>query len=91
VKAALHGASVVSAGMTKTGFLSDPASRPSASWAGRLAWLKSQGVDDDDERVVECRNALAYWRLHKAVDAETGQLSATGIDRLVSELRAVTA
>jgi hypothetical protein len=83
----LHSASVVSAGMTNTSVLSDPASRPSASWAGRLAWLKSQGVDDDDERVVECRNALAYWRLHKAVDAESGQLSPPGVDLLVSQLR----
>jgi hypothetical protein len=74
--------------MTNTSVTTDPASRPSASWAGRLAWLCSQGVDDDDDRKIECRQALAYHRLHRAVVVEAGQLSRPGVDRLVTELRA---
>lgn len=67
----------------------DPASRPSASWCARLAYLKSRGYGEGDPWVVECREALAYWRVHKSIGAEAGQLSRPGADRLIAELKAV--
>lgn len=65
----------------------DPAARSAASWSATLASLKSRGVPDDDSRVVAAREGLAYHRVHRAVAAETGQLSPAGIDRLVAQLR----
>ncbi len=56
------------------------------SWVARLAWLKREGVSESDQRVVECRAALAYYRIHKVIDDESG-LSPAGVDRLVLELR----
>jgi environmental stress-induced protein Ves len=41
--------------------------------------------------VVECREALAYWRISRAVDAEAGHLGRPGVDRLVSQLRGAAA
>jgi hypothetical protein len=55
----------------------------------RYAYLRSKGHGDDDDGVQECLRAMAYYCVHKAVDAESGQLSPPGIDRLVDELRAV--
>lgn len=65
----------------------DPASRSAASWSATLASLKSRGVPDDDPRVAAAREGLAFHRVRRAVTAETGQLSAAGIDRLVAQLR----
>jgi len=65
----------------------DPAARSAASWSATLASLKSRGVPDDDPRVITAREGLAYYRVRRAVVAETGQLSAAGVDRLVAELR----
>ena len=66
---------------------SDPASRSAGSWNGRLAALKSREVPETDPRVIECREALAFHRVRRAVDAEAGRLSRPGVDRLVSQLR----
>lgn len=65
----------------------DPAARSAASWSATLASLKSRGVVDEDPRVVTAREGLAFHRVRRAVMAETGQLSAAGIDRLVAQLR----
>ncbi|OQZ88807.1 hypothetical protein BST11_21020 [Mycobacterium alsense] len=73
--------------MTNFQVATDPESRPSASWAGRLAVLKSRAVPDDDPRIIECRQALAYHRVQRAINAETGQLSRPGVDRLLTQLR----
>lgn len=73
--------------MQKLCVSADPESRDRPSWQGRLAVLKSRAVPDDDPRVIECREALAYHRVHKAIGAETGQLSRAGVDRLVAQLR----
>ncbi|MCV7257862.1 hypothetical protein [Mycobacterium shimoidei] len=69
----------------------DPESRERGTWVGRLAVLKSRDVPDDDPRVVECRQALAYYRVRRAVAAETGQLSRAGADRLRVQLREAVA
>jgi hypothetical protein len=69
----------------------DPASRSCASWVARLAYLKSRSVPDSDPGVIEAREALAYYRVHKAVDAAVGLLSRPGVDRLVTELRGAVA
>ncbi|ANE82880.1 hypothetical protein A7U43_13230 [Mycobacterium adipatum] len=71
-----------------TGVLTtDPAARSAASWSATLASLKSRGVPDDDPRVIAAREGLAYHRVHRAVTAESGHLSAVGVDRLVAQLR----
>jgi hypothetical protein len=64
----------------------DPASRSASSWAATLAALKSRAVPEDDPRIIECRQALAYHRVQRAINAETGQLSRPGVNRLVSQL-----
>ncbi len=64
----------------------DPASRSASSWSALLANLKSRGAPDTDIRVIECRQALAYWRIARSVNRETGQLSAPGADRLRSAI-----
>lgn len=69
----------------------DPESRTVSQWVSLNASLKSHGAADDDPRVVECREALAYYRVRRAVIAEVGQLSPPGVDRLVSELRGAVA
>lgn len=65
----------------------DPASRSRSSWVAVLANLKSRGAPDTDPQVIACRQALAYYRARKAIDAEAGELSVPGVDRLVSQLR----
>ena len=64
----------------------DPASKSRASWVATLANLKSRGAPDTDPQVIACRQGLAYYRARKAIDAEAGQLSAPGVDRLVATL-----
>lgn len=65
----------------------DPEARERSSWAGRLAQLVSRGASEDDPRVIECRAGLAYHRIRQSIDADAGQLSRPGVDRLVSQLR----
>lgn len=62
-----------------------------ASWRSRLASLKSRGAADGDPRVVECRQALAFLRVSKAIDTAVGELSATDVDQLVEALRQAVA
>ena len=69
----------------------DPARRSASSWSATLAALKSRRVPDTDPRVIECREALAYWRVSRAVNAEQGHLSRAGADRLVAALRGAVA
>ncbi|WP_133689209.1 hypothetical protein [Mycobacterium sp. BK086] len=68
---------------------SDPVEMSHVS--GRLGALKSRGVPDDDPRVTECRDALAYYRLRNSIAAERGLLSPASITRLVSQLREAVA
>ena len=56
----------------------DPTSMPPARWQSRLAALKSRSVGDTDHRVVACLQALSYWRVRRAVEAELGSGSLTG-------------
>lgn len=72
--------------MTSTVSIADPASRSASSWAASLAALKSRHVPDDDHRVIEARHALSYHRVHRAIDAERGQLNRAGADRLRAQL-----
>ncbi|OBB38025.1 hypothetical protein [Mycolicibacterium fortuitum] len=65
----------------------DPASRSASSWSALLANLKSRGAPDTDPRVIECRQGLAYHRVLRSVVRDVGELSAPGVDRLVSQLR----
>lgn len=69
----------------------DPASRSASSWSASLASLKSRGAPDSDPRVIAARQGLSYWRCKRSVDAEAGQLSRAGVDRLVSDLRGAVA
>jgi hypothetical protein len=69
----------------------DPASKPATVWVAMLAGAKSRGLADDHPHVVECRGALAFWRVRKAVAAEAGLLSRPGVDALVDQLRAAVA
>jgi len=77
--------------MTSCDVSVDPESRDRGTWVGRLAVLKSRGAPDDDPRVIECRQALAYYRVRRAVAAETGQLSRAGVNRLGVQLRGAVA
>jgi hypothetical protein len=77
--------------MTRCDVAGDPESRERGTWVGRLAVFKSRAVPDDDPRVVECRQALAYYRVQRAVAAESGQLSRAGVDRLGVQLREAVA
>ncbi|MEZ0053249.1 hypothetical protein ABIA30_004276 [Mycobacterium sp. MAA66] len=70
---------------------SDPASRSASSWSATLASLKSRGAPDTDPRCIEARQGLAYHRAKRAIDANAGQLSPTGVDRLAADLRAAVA
>lgn len=65
----------------------DPASRTAASWASSLAALESRGVSDNDPRVIECHNALGYWRVRRVIDAERGQLAPEYVPALADMLR----
>jgi hypothetical protein len=53
----------------------DPASKPATAWVAQLAGRKSRGATEDDPHIIACREALAFWRLRKRIDAEAGQLS----------------
>jgi len=67
---------------------SDPAALSPAQWNGKLAALTRTRSANDPE-VLECREALAFWRCKRAIDAEVGHLAPAGVDRLVRELQAV--
>ncbi|MGX6511281.1 hypothetical protein [Rhodococcus sp. SJ-2] len=61
------------------------------SWASRLAAFKSRQVPDDDERVIECRAALAHFRALGALGPEVVEaLTDVSKEMLVSILRGET-
>lgn len=64
----------------------DPASRSASSWSATLAVLKSHRAPDTDPRVIEARDALAYWRVRRVIDAERGNLSPEHVPALADML-----
>ncbi|MCH9728737.1 MAG: hypothetical protein K0U84_03470 [Actinomycetia bacterium] len=72
--------------MTAAPVLTDPAALTPSQWAAKLAAYLSRGRGNDDPGVIACREALAFWRIRRVVDRETGHLSAAGVDRLVAQL-----
>ena len=48
----------------------DPLSRTAAGWSARYAAIKSRGATDEDPRSVECRAALSFHRVKRALDTE---------------------
>ncbi|OBK97764.1 hypothetical protein A5645_05580 [Mycobacterium asiaticum] len=67
--------------------LADPAARTPAQWSGRLAAYLARGRANDDPEVVACRQALAFWRARRAIDAEAGQIAPNHLDALTARLR----
>ena len=65
----------------------DPALMPPASWRARRAALISHGAELDDARVVECDEALAYWRVRRVLDAERGSIAARDVPALADMLK----
>jgi hypothetical protein len=88
-RAALHRRCVAFVAMT-TAAVEDagPGSRPAASWQARHAAFKSRGVSDDDPRVRECLEALAYHRVRRVLDAEITHLGPEGWEALARMLEA---
>ncbi|MGV9479467.1 hypothetical protein [Gordonia aichiensis] len=48
---------------------------PPRSWSTRLAAYKGRGVSEHDPRVLRARQALAYWRVRRTLDAELATLT----------------
>ncbi|KAA1430451.1 hypothetical protein [Mycolicibacter arupensis] len=65
----------------------DPASMSAASWSARLANCAMRGLPDDHPDVLECRAALAYWRVRRVADAERDNLDPAHIPALADLLR----
>jgi len=65
----------------------DPSTLTPGQWASKLAGLLSHGRTNDDPDVIACREALAYWRLRKVIDAEARQVNPGGIDALIARFR----
>jgi hypothetical protein len=72
--------------MTST--TSEPAARSTLQWQTRLASLKSHGLREDDSRVIECREALAYLRCRRVLHDARGQIAPDHLEALVDQLRA---
>jgi hypothetical protein len=68
-----------------------PDSRPITSWQARLASLIGRGCREDDPAIRECRQAMAYHRVRKVLDAQAGQLDRAGADLLCAAVRAAVA
>lgn len=66
--------------------LSDPAALTPSQWSARLAAFLHHGRGNDDPDVIACREALSFWRCRRAIERETGQIAACGVDRLVAQL-----
>ncbi|MDP7720763.1 hypothetical protein [Mycobacterium sp. TY814] len=67
--------------------LTDPAALTPSQWSARLAAYLSRGRGNDDPEVVACRQALAFWRARRAIDAEAGQIAPDHLDALTARLR----
>lgn len=65
----------------------DPSLKPPSSWKTRRAALLSHGAELDDPDVVECDQALAYWRCRRVIDAERHQLHPDHVPALADMLR----
>lgn len=63
--------------------------RTPGSWSSRLAAFKSRNVPDSDPRVVECNQALSYWRLKRQLDREvkSGHLTPSFSAAIIAILR----
>lgn len=59
---------------------------PATVWQGRKAAMKSRGVEDDDPRIVECNQWLAFNRVLKAISDDGEQLSQEGVELLTVSL-----
>ncbi|MDQ1249248.1 MAG: hypothetical protein QG597_3622 [Actinomycetota bacterium] len=70
-----------------TNALSDPAALTPSQWSARLASFLSRGRRNDDPDVIACREALAYWRCRRVIDAERDHLSRAVIPALADMLR----
>lgn len=68
-----------------TGF--DPSLMSPASWKTRRAALISHGAALDDPDIIECDQALAYWRCRRVIDAERDQLHHDHVPALADMLR----
>ncbi|MGJ6122699.1 hypothetical protein QN239_08995 [Mycolicibacterium sp. Y3] len=64
----------------------DPSTLTPAQWNGRSAAL-SRDAPPDDPRVAECRAALAYWRIRRAIDADRDNLDPAHVPALADLLR----
>ncbi|MCF6386538.1 hypothetical protein L2K20_06105 [Mycobacterium sp. MBM] len=71
--------------------LMDPGSKSPPQWQSRLAALLGHGRKPDDPDVIECREALAYWRCRRVIDAEVDQIGPAGVERLIEALRRAVA
>jgi hypothetical protein len=54
-----------------------------------MAALSSHGAGPNDPRILECREALAYHKIRRVVEAERQSLSASGAALIVESLREV--
>lgn len=70
-----------------TNTLSDPAALTPSQWSARLAAFLSRGRRNDDPNVLACREALAYWRCRRVLDAERDHLSPQHVPALADMLR----
>ncbi|NVN51697.1 hypothetical protein [Mycolicibacterium hippocampi] len=65
----------------------DPSDMSPARWQARHAGLKAHGVPDDDDRIIECLAALAWWRVRRVVDRERELLAPQHVDALADMLK----
>lgn len=73
--------------MTHASVLTDPAALTPSQWSARLAAFLARGRGNDDPDVISCREALAYWRCRRVIDAERGQLAPEHIPALADMLK----
>ena len=67
--------------------LTDPTALTPAQWSGRLAAYLSRGRGNDDPDVIAARQALAFWRARRVINAEAGRLAPGHVNALVARLR----
>lgn len=60
---------------------------PPSSWRARRAGLISHGATLDDPRVVECDQAMAYWRCRRVIDTERELLDPRHVPALADMLK----
>ena len=82
---------VIVCGMASSSVLTDPADLSASQWGSKVAAYQRHGRGPDDPDVVAVRQALAFHRVHRAIDADAGQLSQPAAERLIDELRSAVA